>query len=38
MIDNAIIQLDGPEVPIMDGSALPFIEAIMAAGIEEQNA
>jgi UDP-3-O-[3-hydroxymyristoyl] N-acetylglucosamine deacetylase/3-hydroxyacyl-[acyl-carrier-protein] dehydratase len=38
MIDNAIIQLDGPEVPIMDGSAQPFIDAIMAAGIIEQNA
>jgi UDP-3-O-[3-hydroxymyristoyl] N-acetylglucosamine deacetylase/3-hydroxyacyl-[acyl-carrier-protein] dehydratase len=38
MIDNAIIQLDGPEVPIMDGSAKPFVEAILAAGIEEQQA
>ncbi|MFN5294167.1 MAG: bifunctional UDP-3-O-[3-hydroxymyristoyl] N-acetylglucosamine deacetylase/3-hydroxyacyl-ACP dehydratase [Flavobacteriales bacterium] len=38
MIDNAIIQLDGPEVPIMDGSAKPFVDAILAAGIEEQQA
>ncbi|MEA1927535.1 MAG: UDP-3-O-acyl-N-acetylglucosamine deacetylase [Candidatus Auribacterota bacterium] len=31
-IDNVIIELDGPEVPVMDGSALPFIEKIRAAG------
>jgi len=37
-IDNVLIQLDGPEIPIMDGSSLPFIEAIEAIGIEEQNA
>lgn len=37
-IDNALIKIDGPEVPIMDGSAMPFVEAIEAAGIEEQNA
>lgn len=37
-IDNALIQLDGPEVPIMDGSSYPFIEAIKAAGIIEQEA
>lgn len=35
-IDNALIELDGPEVPIMDGSALPFVKAINAAGIVEQ--
>jgi UDP-3-O-[3-hydroxymyristoyl] N-acetylglucosamine deacetylase len=32
-IDNAIIEIDGPEVPIMDGSAEPFVEAIDRAGI-----
>ena len=37
-IDNALIQLDGPEIPIMDGSAFPFVEAINQVGIEEQNA
>ena len=37
-IDNAFIDLDGPEVPIMDGSAAPFAFLIQAAGIEEQAA
>ncbi|MEQ8807736.1 MAG: bifunctional UDP-3-O-[3-hydroxymyristoyl] N-acetylglucosamine deacetylase/3-hydroxyacyl-ACP dehydratase, partial [Imperialibacter sp.] len=37
-IDNVLIQLDGPEVPIMDGSALLFVEAIERVGLEEQNA
>lgn len=37
-IDNALIELDGPEVPIMDGSASPFADKIMAAGILEQTA
>ena len=37
-IDNAIIELDGPEVPIMDGSARPFVFMIQSAGIKEQNA
>src|SRR5256885_3344583 len=32
-IDNAIIEIDGPEVPIMDGSAAPFVEAIDRAGL-----
>jgi UDP-3-O-[3-hydroxymyristoyl] N-acetylglucosamine deacetylase len=32
-IDNAIIEIDGPEVPIMDGSAALFVEAIDRAGI-----
>ena len=35
-IDNALIELDAPEVPIMDGSAFDFVEAIKAAGIKEQ--
>ncbi|MBT5402803.1 MAG: UDP-3-O-[3-hydroxymyristoyl] N-acetylglucosamine deacetylase, partial [Crocinitomicaceae bacterium] len=33
-VDNALIQLDGPEIPIMDGSAILFVNAIEAAGIE----
>jgi UDP-3-O-[3-hydroxymyristoyl] N-acetylglucosamine deacetylase len=37
-IDNAIIELDGPEVPIMDGSAAPFLFLIECAGIVEQDA
>lgn len=37
-IDNVIIELDGPEIPIMDGSALAFAEKIEEAGLEEQNA
>ncbi len=36
-IDNAIIDLSGPEVPVMDGSAAPFVFLIECAGIEEQN-
>jgi UDP-3-O-[3-hydroxymyristoyl] N-acetylglucosamine deacetylase/3-hydroxyacyl-[acyl-carrier-protein] dehydratase len=37
-IDNCLIEINGPEVPIMDGSALPFIELIETVGLEEQNA
>jgi UDP-3-O-[3-hydroxymyristoyl] N-acetylglucosamine deacetylase len=37
-IDNATIEVDGPEVPIMDGSAGPFVAAIDQAGIVEQGA
>lgn len=37
-IDNILIQLDGPEPPIMDGSSIQFIEALREAGVEEQNA
>ncbi|MFM7815018.1 MAG: bifunctional UDP-3-O-[3-hydroxymyristoyl] N-acetylglucosamine deacetylase/3-hydroxyacyl-ACP dehydratase [Flavobacteriales bacterium] len=37
-IDNVLIELDGPEVPIMDGSARPFVEAIESVGYEEQAA
>jgi UDP-3-O-[3-hydroxymyristoyl] N-acetylglucosamine deacetylase len=32
-IDNAFIEVDGPEIPIMDGSAAPFVEAIDQVGI-----
>jgi len=37
-VDNAVIELDGPEVPIMDGSAEPFIEAILDVGLKAQAA
>lgn len=37
-IDNALIELEGPEVPILDGSAIVFVEGIEDAGIVEQNA
>ncbi len=37
-IDNAIVEVSAPEVPIMDGSAGPFVFLIQSAGIEEQNA
>ena len=37
-VDNALIKLDAPEVPIMDGSALPFVKAIENVGYEDQNA
>lgn len=37
-VDNARIELTGPEVPIMDGSASAFVEAILAVGFEEQAA
>lgn len=37
-VDNALIIVDGPEIPIMDGSALKFVEAIEAVGYEEQEA
>jgi len=35
-IDNAVVELDGPEVPIMDGSAAPFVYLLKSAGIKEQ--
>jgi UDP-3-O-[3-hydroxymyristoyl] N-acetylglucosamine deacetylase/3-hydroxyacyl-[acyl-carrier-protein] dehydratase len=37
-VDNALIKLDGPEVPILDGSAWPFVQAIEQAGFAEQAA
>lgn len=36
-VDNAFIELDNKEIPIMDGSARFFVEAIVKAGIAEQN-
>ena len=37
-IDNAYVDIDGGEIPIMDGSAAPFVFLIQSAGIQEQNA
>lgn len=37
-IDNCLIKVDGPELPILDGSAEPFMDAIEKAGIVEQKA
>jgi len=37
-IDNAVIELDGPEIPVMDGSAAEFVFLIECAGIVEQDA
>ncbi|MBV9511720.1 MAG: UDP-3-O-acyl-N-acetylglucosamine deacetylase [Caulobacteraceae bacterium] len=37
-VDNAIIELDGPEVPIMDGSAEPFVEILDRTGLRRQEA
>jgi len=37
-IDNAYVELSAPEVPIMDGSAGPFVFLIQSAGLEEQDA
>lgn len=37
-IDNALIEVFGPEIPIMDGSAAPFCRAILDAGIQYQEA
>ena len=35
-IDNVLIEVDGPEVPIMDGSSKPFVDALLEVGLEEQ--
>lgn len=37
-VDNARIELDGPEVPIMDGSSAPFVQAIRPIGLKTQAA
>jgi len=37
-VDNVLIKIDGPEIPIMDGSAKNFVEVIESAGYLEQNA
>ncbi|MBI2257324.1 MAG: bifunctional UDP-3-O-[3-hydroxymyristoyl] N-acetylglucosamine deacetylase/3-hydroxyacyl-ACP dehydratase [Flavobacteriia bacterium] len=37
-VDNCLIKIDAPEVPIMDGSAYPFVLAIQSVGFEDQEA
>ncbi|MDF5485644.1 UDP-3-O-acyl-N-acetylglucosamine deacetylase, partial [Vibrio parahaemolyticus] len=37
-IDNIVVEVDAPEIPIMDGSASPFVYLLQQAGIETQNA
>jgi UDP-3-O-[3-hydroxymyristoyl] N-acetylglucosamine deacetylase len=37
-VDNVIAELDGPELPILDGSSKPFVELLMQAGLKEQGA
>lgn len=37
-VDNAVVEVSGPEIPVMDGSAAPFVEMIRAAGIRVQDA
>jgi UDP-3-O-[3-hydroxymyristoyl] N-acetylglucosamine deacetylase / 3-hydroxyacyl-[acyl-carrier-protein] dehydratase len=37
-LDNALIELSGPEVPILDGSFRPFLQALQEVGLEEQDA
>jgi UDP-3-O-[3-hydroxymyristoyl] N-acetylglucosamine deacetylase len=37
-IQNALIEIDGPEVPIMDGSSQPFVQAILSVGVQDLNA
>ena len=36
-IDNILVEVDAPEIPIMDGSAFDFVEAIRSVGTQEQN-
>ena len=35
-VDNALVEVDAPEIPIMDGSAVDFVDAIRSVGLEEQ--
>ncbi|TAL38132.1 UDP-3-O-acyl-N-acetylglucosamine deacetylase [Phenylobacterium sp.] len=37
-VDNAIVEVDGPEMPIMDGSSLPFVRILDRAGLRPQEA
>lgn len=37
-VHNALVEIDGPEVPILDGSAVPFVQGILARGLIEQTA
>src|SRR5690606_27458197 len=34
-VDNVLVRVDGPELPIMDGSSAEFVDAILAAGIRK---
>ncbi len=36
-VDNCLMEIDGPEVPILDGSAKYFVEAIQSVGVQEQD-
>lgn len=37
-IDNVLVKIDGPEIPILDGSSRPFVEALQKAGRQKQEA
>lgn len=37
-VDNCLIETDGPELPILDGSAMPYVEKIKTVGLQEQQA
>lgn len=37
-VDNAVVELDGPEMPIMDGSSLPFVQILDQTGLRRQDA
>lgn len=37
-VDNVLIEIDGPEVPILDGSAAPFVTTIQQVGVQKQEA
>jgi UDP-3-O-[3-hydroxymyristoyl] N-acetylglucosamine deacetylase len=37
-IDNLIVEVDGPEVPILDGSSAPFVQVLRNAGLKQQHA
>jgi len=36
-IDNVLMEIDGPEMPIMDGTSMPFVQALLKSGQEEQD-
>jgi UDP-3-O-[3-hydroxymyristoyl] N-acetylglucosamine deacetylase/3-hydroxyacyl-[acyl-carrier-protein] dehydratase len=37
-VDNVLVKLDGPELPILDGSSKPFVDAIVRSGVKKQDA
>jgi UDP-3-O-[3-hydroxymyristoyl] N-acetylglucosamine deacetylase/3-hydroxyacyl-[acyl-carrier-protein] dehydratase len=37
-VDNVLLEIDGPEMPIMDGTSMPFVEALREAGLQELEA